>query len=140
MGMFYPLYPRQESCLEYKNESEALVSVTSHKVNFIFRQCFWGRLWRGEKAKSIVSDWLLHFIRRGPLWKSSEEMPRLNIFSELSNRRKVAPWKEQGKYISSDTTAQLFAFSFNNLIMRNYLCWQQQLNFVPLIAFFFFLT
>lgn len=54
--MVYPLYPRQEFCLEYKNESEALVFVTSHKVNFIFRQCFGGRLRREEKEKSIVSD------------------------------------------------------------------------------------
>ena len=43
--MVYPLYPRQESCLELKKkkkkkESEAVVFVTSHKVNFIFRQCF----------------------------------------------------------------------------------------------------
>lgn len=59
-----PFYPRWESGWESKNESRALAFVTSRKVNFIFRQCFWGWLQRREKEKSIVSDWLLHFIKR----------------------------------------------------------------------------
>lgn len=67
--------------------SQALVFVTSHKVNFIFRQCFWGRLQEGRKRK-IDSEWLIaSFYQAGPLWKSSEEMWRLNIFPELSNRK-----------------------------------------------------
>lgn len=64
-----PALFRQQSTLEYKNKNRVSVFVTSHKVNFIVRQCFWGRLWKGEKRK-IDREWLIaSFYQAGPVVK-----------------------------------------------------------------------
>lgn len=66
-----------------------------------------------ERKRKIDSEWLIaSFYQAGPLWKSSVEPWRLNIFPELSNRKKVALWRKRGKFISSDTPCIVLCLQF----------------------------
>lgn len=49
--MVYPLYPRQEFCLEYKNESEALVFFYQPQSKLHFQAVFLGQVEEGRKRK-----------------------------------------------------------------------------------------